>query len=237
MSSAWGRRGVPASAAPGTLRRAPDLISRQRFAHRAQLGDETLLFRSIQCTQCMGLDMVAQRAQLRAQPVRAVGEIQPIGPAVGRLAAPLDPPRLLHSINQPPERDRRDIEMLGERYLAGTFATKQSCNQRPLSPGKTEPACALVDALRHEPGEILDQAAQRAVAFSVSHVAEDSRQPDSKQAYDIGKPAYQSTPGAGRYAIFRERPSLRLSSTLGTGRCGRSLTRAIVSRRCDPAVR
>ena len=94
---------------------------------------QALLFRSIQCTQCVGLDMVAQRAQLRAQPVRAVGEIQPIGPAVSRLAAPLDPPRLLHSIDQPPERDRRDIEMLGERYLAGT------CDETKLQPTPIEP--------------------------------------------------------------------------------------------------
>ena len=149
MSSAWGRRGVPASAAaPGTLRRAPDLISRQRFAHRAQLRDQALLFRSIQCTQCVGLDMVAQRAQLRAQPVRAVGEIQPIGPAVGRLAAPLTT-RLLHSMTSRPSEIGVISRMLGERYLAGTFATKQSCNQahrarvRPSRRARSSTRCAM----------------------------------------------------------------------------------------------
>ena len=73
--------------------------------------------------------------------------------------------------------------MFGERHLAGTFATKECGNQRPLRPGQAEAACAFVYALRHEPGEILDQASQGAVAFGISHAAQDSGQQDSKQAY------------------------------------------------------
>ena len=62
MCPAWGRRAVPARVAPGTLRRPPDLVSRQRFAHRTKLRDKALLLRSIQRTQRMGLYVVAQRA-------------------------------------------------------------------------------------------------------------------------------------------------------------------------------
>src|SRR4030095_16870936 len=118
----------------------------------------------------MCLNVVAQRAQLRAQSVRTLREVQAIGTAISRLAPTLHPAVFLHAVHEPSKRDRRDLEMLGECRLARAFATKQRRDQGPLGPRQTQPTSALLDALRHETGQILDQASQRATAFWISHL-------------------------------------------------------------------
>src|SRR5262245_19284190 len=158
MNSAWAGDAVPTGAAPCALWGSPHLISGESLAHRAQLVDETLLLRHIQGAKRMSLNVVAQRPQLWSQPMRSLGEVQAIGTAVGRLAAPLHPARFLHAVDEPSEGDRRDLEMLGERRLARAFATKQCGDQRPLGSSQTQTAGTLIDTLRHEAGEILDQA-------------------------------------------------------------------------------
>ena len=83
-----------------------------------------------------------------------------MGAAIGGVVAPLDEARGGQFVDQAAERDRREIERLGEFVLLDALAALQPRKNRPLGARRAEFAGALVGIGPQEPRHVAQRKAE-----------------------------------------------------------------------------
>src|SRR5215213_8201859 len=76
---------------------------------------------------------------------------------------PLDPARALHSVDEPRQRDRLDLEALGESGLRHPFAARQMHDGPPLRLGQVQRLEAPVHVAAQQPRNVGYQETERPV--------------------------------------------------------------------------
>ena len=84
------------------------------------------------------------------------------GAPIGRIVAPFDEARDGQFVDQSPERDRREVERLGEFVLPGSLAALQAREHRPLRAGGAEFAGALVGISPEQASDVVERESQLA---------------------------------------------------------------------------
>ena len=100
----------------------------------------------------------------------AGGEPQQAHAAVPAMEQPLDQPRLLQPVEDAGERDRLDLEELGQRALLDALVARQMRQHLALRPGQPEVARILLEALAHQAGHVVQEEAEIAVEIVHIHI-------------------------------------------------------------------
>ena len=83
---------------------------------------------------------------------------------------PLDQTRLLQPVEDAGERDRLDLEDLGQRALLDALVARQMRQHLALRAGQPELARILLEALAHQAGHVVQEEAEIAVEIVHIHI-------------------------------------------------------------------
>src|SRR5436190_10225705 len=103
------------------------------------------------------------RVHLLENRLRLWGQIELHCAPIERVHAALDPARALHAVDEPRQRDRLDLEALGESRLGHAFAARQMHDRAPLGLRETQRLQAPVHAAPKEAGDVRHEKTQGAV--------------------------------------------------------------------------
>ena len=119
--------------------------------------------RLVDARQRAAHQVLGERAQILQRRRGFFSEIEPVGAPVGRIVAPLDEAGGRQLVDQPPERDRREVERLGEFVLLRALAALQAREHRPLRAGRAEFAGALVGIGPEQARDVMERESQLAI--------------------------------------------------------------------------
>src|SRR5260221_2386653 len=117
----------------------------------------------------LGARLVAECAHALEHGFCLGREIELPDAPVGRVLAALDPARIGHAVDQSAEGDRLDLEDLGKACLVDAFMPREMGENLPLRACQIEAARALVEALAHQPGYVVQEEAEGGIEFMTCH--------------------------------------------------------------------
>src|SRR3569623_650940 len=88
------------------------------------------------------------------------GQVDQPNAAVGWIATPLDQPGFLEPVDHAAERDRLDLEQVGEAALVEALMARQGRQRAPLRARHADQARALIEASPHQARNVANQEAE-----------------------------------------------------------------------------
>ena len=104
------------------------------------------------------LSELSELDQFRARGRR---QMQTPGPPVGRMRMPLDQPLGLELVDDAAERDRLDLQQLGQTALVDAFVLREVSQDLPLRPRQARAARVLLEAPLQQAGDLVQQKSER----------------------------------------------------------------------------
>jgi hypothetical protein len=80
--------------------------------------------------------------------------------SVGGVRLPLEQSKRFQLVDDAGERNRLDVEKLGEAALIDTLVSGEVSQDLPLRTREARPACVLLESLSQEPRDIVQQEAE-----------------------------------------------------------------------------
>ena len=118
--------------------------------------------RFVDARQRAAHQVLGQRSQIPQRRRGFFSEVETVGAPVGRIVAPLDEAGRGQFVDQPPERDRREVERLRQFVLLGALAALQAREHRPLRAGRAKFASALVGIGPEQASDVVERETQLA---------------------------------------------------------------------------
>ena len=129
----------------------------------------------------LGAGELAELAHRLERGTRLRRQVEEADPPVGGVAAPLDEPGRLEPVQDAQQRDRLDLEDLGEADLVDPLVLGEVDQHLPLRAGEPEAAHALLEPLAQQAGDVVQHEAEGRLEWKPSRVS--SGYADRKQAY------------------------------------------------------
>ncbi len=127
-----------------------------------QFHDPVALFRG-EAGQRLGAHLAADRDHLGEERLRLLGDEELPGAPVVRIGTALDPAGLRHAVEEPRQRDRLDLQQLGEAGLVDALVIDEIGQDLALRAGQAQAFGALVEALAEQPRGLVQDEAEAAI--------------------------------------------------------------------------
>src|ERR1051325_11724154 len=137
----------------------------QVVLHEVEATEQRVELRGLEPRQRRRHQVVAERGELLEQRSRGRREEQPLGAAVVRVGPPLDQAIVGEAVEQPRQRDRLQVEHLGELGLLEALEAVEPRQYRPFGPRHAEAARLVVGVGPQQASYIIDRQGQFSIVL------------------------------------------------------------------------
>ena len=132
-----------------------------------QFHDPIALLRR-QAGERLGAHLATDRDHLDEERLRFLGDEKLPGAAVPRIGATLDPAGLCHPVEERAQRDRLELQKLGEPRLVDALVIDEIGQDLALRAGQAQAFGALIEALAEHPRGLVQDEAEAAIEVEIA---------------------------------------------------------------------